>query len=44
MLAQQVRADFFYPLRFDAGNAATKEARGFHQFGADNPFRRLFAE
>ena len=34
-----MRAHFFQPLRFDGGDGAPEQARGFHQFGAHYPRR-----
>ena len=41
---QQVTGHLLDPLRLDVGDAATKQARGFHQFSRHNPTTRLLAE
>ena len=44
LFLQQVRAHLFQPLRLDGGDAPAEQARGLHQFGADDPAARLLAQ
>ena len=41
---QQMARHLFQPLRLDGGNAPAKQARGFDQFGGDDPAPGLFDE
>ena len=44
LFLEQVPCDLLHPLRLDVGNAAAKQARGFHQLGSHNPTARFFAQ
>ena len=44
LFLEQVAAQLFQPLRLDGGDAAAKQAGGFHQLGAHDPLAGLFAE
>ena len=44
LLFEQMPTDLLQPLRLDAGNAPTKQARGLHQLGRHNPAPGLLGQ